>query len=256
MSRVDLSINSAARFYCSADWSWDTGPDGLSDRDLWAVLDGVGTLKVGHTTFEVRRGDVFILPPRVRIIGRHDPSQPLVVVGIHFSGGGDLPLHVRVVPVEFLAGILDRVIRCTFMRPGNEARQWLAVGLSEIRTADVAPVSGTLTERVLSVCDRIRDCPGDDWRVADLAVSLGLSQQHLSRLFMKSTGFSPRAFIVHARIAAAKAYLHGTSLPLKRVADELGFHDQSHFSRQFSRLVGVSPSAYRSERRDHDAARS
>ncbi|TVR61635.1 MAG: AraC family transcriptional regulator [Spirochaetaceae bacterium] len=241
-----LSINSAARFSCSPDWSWDTGPAGLSDRDLWAVLSGVGTLTVGQKPYEVGRGDVFVLPPRVRIVGRHDPSRPLIVVGVHFSGGGELPFHVKVVPVEFLAGILDRVVRNNLLRRRSDAETWLHVGLAEIRTAAVAGASGTLVEAVSVACDRIRDRPGDDWRVSDIAASAGVSQQHLGRVFVKHTGLSPRAFIVHARISAAQAYLRGTSLPAKRIADELGFHDESHFSRQFSRLVGVPPSAYRS----------
>ena len=241
-----LSINSAARFYCSPDWTWDTGPAGLSDRDLWAVLSGVGTLTVGSDEYDVGRGDVFVLPPRVRIAGRHDASRPLVVVGVHFSGGGELPFHVKVLPVEFLAGILDRVVRNNLLSRHADAEMWLNVGLAEIRTAAVAGASGTLTETVSAACDRIRDRPGDDWRVADIAASAGVSQQHLGRVFVKHTGLSPRAFIVNARIAAAQAYLRGTSLPAKRIADELGFHDESHFSRQFSRLTGVSPSAYRS----------
>ena len=241
-----LTINSAARFHCSSDWSWDTGPDGFADRDLWVVLAGEGELRVADASWSVSRGDTFVLPPRTHVIGRHTPSRPLTVVAVHFDGGGALPTHVRVLPVEFLAGTLDRLLRARLHGRDEEAGRWLEAAFDERSSATVKAFRpGTLVDLVREMSDRIRDRPGDDWNVAALAQEAGVSTQHLGRVFARVAGRSPRSFITQARIEAARALLRGTSLPLKRIAAELGFHDEFHLSRQFKRVAGRSPAAYR-----------
>jgi AraC-like DNA-binding protein len=47
------------------------------------------------------------------------------------------------------------------------------------------------------------------------------------------------------RIALAKALLREDVLALSQVALECGFSDQSHFTRSFSAMVGVSPGVWR-----------
>lgn len=48
-----------------------------------------------------------------------------------------------------------------------------------------------------------------------------------------------------SNLPVARGYLAGSSLPLKRIAAEFGFHDEFHFSRTFRARVGRSPSEYR-----------
>ncbi len=51
-----------------------------------------------------------------------------------------------------------------------------------------------------------------------------------------------------ARLGAALALLRaGPELPLGRVALRAGYYDQAHFNREFARLVGVAPGAWRAE---------
>ncbi len=240
---TDVSINSAARFHCAPDWSWDTGRHPITDRDLWAVLAGIGSLRIGRTRFPLSRGDVFVLGGRVR--ATHEPSDPLTVVAVHFDGGGELPTHTRIAPIEFLAGVLDRLLRARLRGDGEAAAKWLAVALAEVREVGSGSRPDSARELVASLADRIRERPGDDWRVAVLAEQAHLSTQYLGRLFREQTGKPPKEYVLEARVEAARAYLRGSSLPVKRIADELGFHDEFHFSRSFKRRVGVSPARYR-----------
>lgn len=254
--RHELRINSAARFHCAPDWSWDTRDHGMPDRDLWVVLAGTGTACLARGAncaadgqeIPVGRGDVFVLDETRPFSARHDQGDPLTVVAVHFEDGPPLPAHVRVVPVEFLAGILDRLMRCRLHADDATASRWLAAALEEVGAAATAherpPQARTTDPNALA--DQIRERPGDDWRVATLAERAGVTPQHLGRMFRELTGRSPKEYVLEARVEAAKAYLHGSSLPIKRIAAELGFHDEFHFSRLFSRRVGASPSAYRS----------
>ena len=251
---LTLTINSAARFHCAPDWSWDTSATPLADRDLWVVLSGRGTLVSGENhadargaaaePYEIGRGDAFVLGGRRPVRATHDPSDPLTVVAVHFSGEDNLPFHARITPIEFLAGVLDRLLRCRLRGDTRAAHRLLGVALDEVRLAAAAPASGR--DAVRDLADRIRERPGDAWSVGEMAEAASVSPQYLGRLFREQTGRSPKEYILETRMEAARAYLRGSSLPMKRIAAELGFHDEFHFSRSFRVRLGFSPSLYRS----------
>ena len=79
-----------------------------------------------------------------------------------------------------------------------------------------------------------------------LATQAGLSQNYLAGLFRKRTGQTVPGFILNRRIAAAELLLTTTDLPIKHIAIRVGLPDPHHFNKQFRRLIGTSPTAYRS----------
>jgi AraC-like DNA-binding protein len=81
--------------------------------------------------------------------------------------------------------------------------------------------------------------------LAVIASECGLSLSQFSRAFRKSVGSPPHRWVIQQRIARAKAMLRDDTMPLAQVALECGFSDQSHFTRSFSALVGVSHGAWR-----------
>ena len=83
--------------------------------------------------------------------------------------------------------------------------------------------------------------------VAELASELSLSPRHLARLFAAHLGTSPAAYIEGARLERAKTLLQGSADPIKGIAGAVGYESVHHFSRAFSRRVGLSPGAFRSQ---------
>jgi AraC family transcriptional regulator len=79
----------------------------------------------------------------------------------------------------------------------------------------------------------------------DVAAACGLSVSHFSRAFRKSIGIAPHAWLLGARVEAAKAMLRRGDASLSAVARTCGFADQSHLARVFSSRVGLSPGAWR-----------
>ncbi|HEV2854298.1 MAG TPA: AraC family transcriptional regulator [Thermoanaerobaculia bacterium] len=79
----------------------------------------------------------------------------------------------------------------------------------------------------------------------DLAKVANLSPYHLHRVFTREVGISPHAFQTQVRISRAKDLMN-EGRPLHMVATETGFSDQSHFTREFKRYMGLTPGAYRS----------
>lgn len=78
----------------------------------------------------------------------------------------------------------------------------------------------------------------------DLASVAGLSEFHLQRMFRASCGVSPHGWVLHRRVAHAKALLAGAE-PIARIAAACGFSSQSHLTRVFKLMTGITPSAYR-----------
>lgn len=77
----------------------------------------------------------------------------------------------------------------------------------------------------------------------DLVTLTGLSPYYLSRVFQKATGLPPHAYLIQVRIMQAKALLCQNG-SLADIAVEVGFTDQSHFTKTFKTLVGVTPKQY------------
>lgn len=77
----------------------------------------------------------------------------------------------------------------------------------------------------------------------ELSRVAALSPYHFHRLFLRNTGVSPHEYLMHFRIKKARELLlEGDSIA--RVASDIGFADQSHFTRFFKRVVGVAPGRF------------
>ena len=76
-----------------------------------------------------------------------------------------------------------------------------------------------------------------------LAHIVGMSPFHFCRVFSEQVGMPPHAFQTQVRVARAKTLLL-EGWPISRVATQTGFADQSHLTRHFKRLVGVTPGRY------------
>lgn len=72
-----------------------------------------------------------------------------------------------------------------------------------------------------------------------------VSPSHFSRAFKVSTGLSPSRWMLRLRIDRAKDLLRESGASLAEVGSQCGFADQAHFTRTFSRYVGVSPGSWR-----------
>jgi AraC family transcriptional regulator len=79
----------------------------------------------------------------------------------------------------------------------------------------------------------------------EVARECHLSMGHFSRQFRRTTGLSPHKWLLTRRIEVAKEKLGDRRLSLSDVGAACGFADQSHLTHVFTRMVGVSPGAWR-----------
>jgi AraC family transcriptional regulator len=87
--------------------------------------------------------------------------------------------------------------------------------------------------------------------LADLCALVRLGEAHFSRVFKRTLGESPHAFVIRRRLEVATDHMLHTDASLRDIALECGFTDQAHFTKSFRRAMGQTPAAWR---RAHDAS--
>jgi AraC family transcriptional regulator len=102
-------------------------------------------------------------------------------------------------------------------------------------------LAGGALRRVKAYID---DHIGQRISLDELARQAGVSRFHFARQFRLSTGESPMGYLRRVRIERSKSILQARETTIAEVAARLGFSDQSHFTRIFGRLVGVSPGSF------------
>jgi AraC-like DNA-binding protein len=92
--------------------------------------------------------------------------------------------------------------------------------------------------------EMIEDRYADDLSVGEIAGAVRLSRYHLMRVFREHAGLPLHAYQLQVRIERAKRML-AAGRAVVEVALDVGFADQSHFTKRFRSLVGLPPAAYR-----------
>lgn len=80
-----------------------------------------------------------------------------------------------------------------------------------------------------------------DLKLVELAAIAQISPYHFLRLFKQKMGVTPHQYILQRRIEQAKFLLQHSELSLAEIALRVRFCDQSHLTRCFKRIVGITP---------------
>lgn len=91
----------------------------------------------------------------------------------------------------------------------------------------------------------IRKNMGKKIGIPDICKNLNCSKSTLLTTFKKKYGITVNAYLTELRIERAAALLHNEKLSVAEIAAEVGFSDQSYFSKVFSAKHGISPTEYR-----------
>ncbi|MFF8592820.1 GlxA family transcriptional regulator [Streptomyces sp. NPDC015220] len=133
-----------------------------------------------------------------------------------------------------LARDVARSLVTYLQRPGNQAQM-------SMFTATPAPTN-SLVRRVV---DHITCHLADNLTATTLAAGAGVSERHLTRLFIDHLGKAPGRFVRDARTEAAAHLLASTSIPVASVAAQCGFRTAETLRQAFVSRYGTPPSRYR-----------
>ena len=182
-----------------------------------------------------------------------DPGRPCSLAGAKFvwvtagdervaqaaKAAGQIHEHLLVDwPEEELFAVVRRLVD----RDVSPAGQTASTPAKSIHLKALGGLAPGALRRVREYIDHHL---GDSFQTEALARITGLSPGHFNRAFRQSTGSSPHHYVLQHRIARASNLLRDTDRALADIALDVGFGDQSHFSRTYVAFTGETPSRYR-----------
>ncbi|MDR3081622.1 MAG: GlxA family transcriptional regulator [Streptomyces sp.] len=193
--------------------------DGRRATTHWLFAD---LLAATYPAVRVDPAPIYIRDGRVTTAAGVTSALDLALAFIEEDHGGKLARQVARGLVTYL------------QRPGNQAQMSMFV-------AAPAPADDLVRE----VAALIRTAPDADLRITTLATRVGVSERHLTRLFLAHTGQTPARYVRLARTEAAARLVVSSRLSLARIAVRCGFTSAETLRQAFVARYGVTPSHYR-----------
>jgi len=255
---VFVSIDDAERH-------WDPAEETFPFYELVYVFSGRLVMWLDGTPLEGTKGDVFIVKPGVPHREESPPGSTcrLLCLATGFKGKGGrrrrFPLDL---PDKVHLGA-GHLVEQNLLAIANEAyhrREGYAAAISShtIRIfIEIAREAQNVTMPRLDIGEIRRRRLARDARrfieenysaplsLAEIAQHFFMSPYHFARVFKRTSGISPMAYLARVRMDNAKRLLLDPQRPVKAVAAEVGYDDPHYFCKVFTRHEGVSPTAYR-----------
>ncbi|MGB1907255.1 MAG: AraC family transcriptional regulator [Spongiibacter sp.] len=224
---------------------------------------GRGTLVCDDRQYDIRSGDLVLLPRGHSHAYHADDLDPWTIYWLHFNGrlADAFYQHSRLTSPKLYIGLQPRVVR-------------IFDGLSELRRSAYQlaefiqgchQIQALLSYiALLERQQRPQSGKGLDWErlrammqehihgqlnLDELAASANLSKFHFTKKFKAWSGQSPIQYFINMKVQRACYLLDSTGMSIKEVAAALGYDDAYYFSRVFKKTIGLSPSEYRQHRR-------
>jgi AraC-like DNA-binding protein len=257
-SNLNVVCNTGGIFFCPADFSWAYHTHTFDQNKFYFITSGQCTITVEGTTYHARAGQWFFIPAGAN----HSYSN---ISGCTFQ---KFWMHFDLYPSADLFNMLDLPYFVNV--PEN------SVVYDLFRQADEAMKSDHLTQRIhLKTClfsllceyinlvhpDGVSVEDTDDridqilryinshldksLSIAELAEIFHVHPAHFIRFFREKTGETPAKYIRIRRLENAKRMLEATDMNVSAIMEQLGFLDESQFSKQFKKYYGHSPRNYR-----------
>src|SRR5690242_1100378 len=102
-----------------------------------------------------------------------------------------------------------------------------------------------MAERVTREIEHMQDDQRRNLTLREIAGCVNLSPPYFCYLFKTITGTPPAKYLKSLRMQQAATLLTTTFLSVKEIVRRVGCSDDSHFVRDFKRMYGMTPSAYR-----------
>ncbi len=234
----------------------------VHDDDLVLYCtSGSGCLETSDFKGDVQTGDLILLPRGISHHYRASSRTPWTLYWVHLSG-----LHVKdyfdqldfspdkpVVHVGVSANLITDFKRLINIRESgyqHSVYNFAASLLQQILSSLVLEArNATAVNKHKFDLDRIQQIMKENLDsnidLDTLAGSVNLSRYHFVSKYKRLTGYSPIRHYIHMKIERACRLLDTTPSSVKAISHQLGYRDPLHFSRQFRKITGNSPSGYR-----------
>lgn len=251
------------------------------ELELSCVLEGEGTYLVEGHSYDLRKGDVMLLPNTDRHFLHLSAEQSLTNLVIHFdpafiwnSLAGDL--DYRFLSIFFERGPhfshrLDRdnpvtseifriicEMRDEMERADDCHELMVKIKLQTVLVSIIRNYNYLAENSVLSLAEHdirrldevgayIENHLSEEIRLSQLAAIMHVSPTYFSSLFKRYYGIPPIEYIINKRVRRAIELIRTTNRSLTDIAMTCGFNNSTNFYKAFRRVTGRTPIVYRND---------
>ncbi len=226
---------------CKPDKSF--GPAVRTHWLIHYVVSGQGLFQIGENTYNVKVGEMFVIPPFVETYYEADKENPWSYIWIGFTAKSDITKHLTdIMKYPEAEKIFNSMKKCENYTSGRSA--YLCAQLWNL-FALFTEGKDEKKDYVDTALEFIHSNYMEDITVEKIAKFLNLDRTYFSVIFKKQTGLSPKQYIVSHRMKIASSLLTKKHTEISVIANSVGYTDLYNFSKMFKRHFGVSPTKYR-----------
>jgi AraC-like DNA-binding protein/mannose-6-phosphate isomerase-like protein (cupin superfamily) len=216
---------------------------------------GEGAIRIDRCWIKCGPGSFSFIPPLVPHEILYEQSQDMDNYGVKFQFSADpriksppgSPFVVDVAEEKQgeALGLLKKIVgEYTMDLPisSENLNQLIALVYDLQEREGAGGKKNSLASRVKRI---VRAGYAGPLRVSAIAAQVGVSPEHLSRNFHKTTGKTLAEYITVCRLRSALVMLQNTALPIKQIAAECGFSSVNYFSNRFKKYYARTPGEMR-----------
>ena len=207
------------------------------------VLSGKGKIENASGTYEVTKGEAFIINPGEITVYTADNDDPWHYIWIGFDGKASERFATLPTVIKSYGSIFKEMM--TADEYGDTTEEFLSGKLFELY-AKLFSGNSDKEDYLLKIINYVNTYYNNDCDVSDIANALNLERHYLSRLFKQKTGKTLKNYITEKRMEEAKKLLaEGNSVSHSAIM--CGYKDPFLFSKSFKKLYGISPNEWKND---------
>ena len=237
----------------TAELSWDLSRSRLFDPSffrIWIILKGRGRVTTQSGTFEIMENHAYFMPPN-SIISTDLYGEMEQYYIDFFQSPNEVPMDqlyefrhwTNIENVELLL-TLARSLSTIYKNDDEISTLKISSTLTTILSYFIVQPS-SVYRKFNKVIEYISHHYNQPLSLTYLANLCDYSPEYFSNKFKLLFGVSPQKFIINKRLTQAKILLMSTNKSIREIGKKIGYPDQMHFSKLFSKENNLSPSAYR-----------
>lgn len=248
-------ITSCGRFF--TEYGYQISRENYNNYMVFYIIGGRLSVTSGGRTMVAEKG-------KVGFLNCHEPHEYHTIghtefLWLHLDGGATgkfyeyltrlyggfvfLPPGAEEVR-EMLSRLISSYQNDRQMQETERSRQVYAL-LTQLLAGGASDKETAEQQMFAPALQFIRENISRPITLQDIAGTVNMSQYHFSHLFKKCYGCSPYEYLILERINCAKYLLKTSRLPVKEIAQRVGYQNASTFSSVFTAKVGLSPVTFR-----------
>ena len=253
-------------FFAHARYHYVNRPKGSNEYILIYCKEGVGYLTINNIKHKMTANQIVVIPPFIPHRYEADHTNPWSIYWAHFLGSKAEEMSVKLykpteISISDASRIEDRLnifeeifntIKNGYsidnLNFANISFTYFLATFLHIEQFNVAKKGSEFANNIISkVLHFMNENIENSLTIDQLSKFSGYSPSYFYRKFISEMDIAPMSYFMRMKMNKASILLITTTMRVTQIASKVGFTDSFHFSRVFSKTIGMSPQQFRKQ---------